>query len=223
VKDQVELEITREYTKENQELDHLSFNKPIPELAKERLKEHAAARRKILETVHLVEKDLEKKSKLPVKPRTQAKKAARDSDLSKFKPIEEDPVTKAKEMENLKTQYTFFMKHRSNPLKIIDVKITGLTPLKLYDLIITREDQTPEVMNAVSVHKFGFTEHVEMVPILRNQPKNNLTQAWLAAVAKKMVVKKELEEKLGMKPTSPTAPVKRKASEEATGSRPTKK
>ena len=115
------------------------------------------------------------------------------------------------------------MSHRSNPAKITDVDITGEDGQKLFTMTVTREGCQPETFTDASVHKFGFTEHKEMVPIIQAKPKTRFNQSWLVKVQQKLKSKKDLEEKLGMTSGSHQSPHKRKATKDASGSRHSKK
>jgi hypothetical protein len=219
-----DLEINKVYTSKNQELDHLSFNTPIPDLVKQREEEQAITRKKIVELVKQVEKDLEKKTKAPQKPKTHmTRKSAKDSDLSSFQAAVSTPDQQAQELQLMKSQYEHFMNHRDEPEKITNVVITGLNQLKMFEMVVTREGKDPKKLSEVSVHRFGFSEHKEMVPILKAQPKDQRNQSWLKQVQQRLVVKQDMELKLGIGQTSKQTPEKRKATEDASGSRPTKK
>ena len=165
-----------------------------------------------------VEKDI---CRPPQKPKLtgprSTRKHARDSDLSTFVPISKE-VAQVKDKHE-KDQYDFYMKHRCHPAKILDVQILKEDGLKLFNLIVKREGRAEEENEQVLVHKFGYSEHKEMITVLKGKPKSHLTGTWMLKIQQKMKAKVEMEERLFGKISSP----KRKATDAPSGSRPTKK
>jgi hypothetical protein len=137
--------------------------------------------------------------------------------------LETDKEREAHELQVSRTQYDYFMTHREDPARIINVVITGSDQLKLFEMVVTREGQDPKKLEQVSVHRFGFSEHKEMVPILKAQPKDQRTKSWLKLVQQKIIANNDLGQQLGLVPTGQQTPEKRKATDEASDSRPTKK
>ena len=207
------------YSPLEQKLESLTFKLSIEDLKKNREAEMARKKKEILANVLKVEKEL---SRPPTKPRTgtrTTKKDSRDVVFTSHKQISDDAAEIQRKHEM--AQYEHYMKHRSNPAKIVDVEITKADGLKLFDLIVKREGRAAEEYTQVSVHEFGITEHREMIQALKSKPKSALTGAWLSRIQNKMQAKVEIEGRLfGKKDPSPQ---KRKATEGPSGSRPAKK
>jgi hypothetical protein len=220
VVDMMDYEYGMIYSPLEQKLESLTFKLSIDDLKKNREAEMARKKKEILANVLKVEKEL---SRPPVKPKVtgprSSRKNVRDADLSSFKPMSEDATELQRKQE--KDQYEHYMKHRSNPAKIIDMEVTKADGLKLFDLIVKREGRAAEEYTQVSVHEFGISEHREMIQILRGKPKSALIGAWLSRIQQKMQAKVEVEERLfGKKDPSSQ---KRKPTEAPSGSRPAKK
>nr|XP_043639123.1 uncharacterized protein LOC122610197 [Erigeron canadensis] len=128
------------YSPFKQKLDHLTFKLSVEDLVKNREKDMAIKKKEIMAEVLKVEKQL---ARPPMKPKVtgprSARKSARDADLSTFKPMSEDTVQIQNKHEN--DQYEHYMKHRSNPAKILDVDVVKEDGLRLFDLVVKIEER----------------------------------------------------------------------------------
>lgn len=124
-------EAGRSYSPLEQKLDSLTFNMSIEDLIKNHTSEMENKKKDILADVQKVVRQLNKPPPKPkvTGPRTSKTKHARDADLSTFQPISEK-AAQAKDKHE-KDQYDFYMKHRCNPAKILEVEILKKDQLKL--------------------------------------------------------------------------------------------
>jgi len=90
---------------------------------------------------------------------------------------------------------------------------------------LTRDDGSTQTIQQCYVSYFGYDEWIEMIDVLIAKPnRNKYERAWMRALEGALEKKSQLEVALELKPSTasppPARPLKRKATEETSGSSP---